>query len=255
MRSNEKRLVSQHYQVTGLTKAILDRFYDGSFVNGTARFYDLIRGAEIGSGLFLDLGCGTGQTEKDADRDLSRLPCRRVGLDVDADLAHNPVLDARALGAAESIPFADNSFLLVLADCVMEHITHPEAVTREVHRVLKPGGYFFFRTGNLYHYSMIASQLTPHVWHKRFVRKITRTEGDLHEPYPTVYRFNTRRRMASCLSAAGFSHITLRVIESEPSYLVFHWLPLLVGVAYERLVNSASMFSFARAVILGACRK
>jgi SAM-dependent methyltransferase len=51
-------------------------------------------------------------------------------------------------GTAESLPFPDASFELVLAQSVMEHVTDPDVVFREVARVLKPGGVFFFHTSN-----------------------------------------------------------------------------------------------------------
>ena len=39
--------------------------------------------------------------------------------------------------------------------------------------------------------------------------------------------------------------------EYEPRYLVFHALPFLVGVAYERAVNAHRIFEDLRASILG----
>ena len=47
--------------------------------------------------------------------------------------------------------FEDESFDLVLAISVMEHVDDPLAVCREVRRVLKPGGGFYFFTGSRLH--------------------------------------------------------------------------------------------------------
>jgi SAM-dependent methyltransferase len=47
--------------------------------------------------------------------------------------------------------FEDSSFDLVLAISVMEHVDDPLAVCREAHRVLKPGGGFYFFTGSKLH--------------------------------------------------------------------------------------------------------
>lgn len=44
------------------------------------------------------------------------------------------------LGYAERSPFVDASFDLVVAVSVIEHADDPDAVFREVHRVLRPGG-------------------------------------------------------------------------------------------------------------------
>ncbi|MFI5315416.1 MAG: class I SAM-dependent methyltransferase [Myxococcota bacterium] len=49
-------------------------------------------------------------------------------------------------GLAEAIPFDDASFDLVIATSVMEHVGDLEAALREIHRVLVPGGMFWFNS-------------------------------------------------------------------------------------------------------------
>mgnify|MGYP000229838353 CR=1 FL=1 len=58
---------------------------------------------------------------------------QRLGLDVDT-----------APADAEGLPFADESFDLVLGHAVLHHIPNLQAAFREFHRVLRPGGVFFF---------------------------------------------------------------------------------------------------------------
>ncbi|MEO6496438.1 MAG: class I SAM-dependent methyltransferase [Solirubrobacteraceae bacterium] len=57
----------------------------------------------------------------------------RLGLDVTTSPAD-----------AEGLPFADESFDLVLGHAVLHHIPNLQTAFREFHRVLKPGGVFFF---------------------------------------------------------------------------------------------------------------
>jgi SAM-dependent methyltransferase len=54
-------------------------------------------------------------------------------------------------GRAEALPYQDESFDLVLAISVMEHVEDPDQVFREVARVLRPGGGFYFYTGTALH--------------------------------------------------------------------------------------------------------
>jgi SAM-dependent methyltransferase len=45
------------------------------------------------------------------------------------------------MGDGENIPFADNTFDLIICSYVLEHVKNPEKVIREISRVLKPGGF------------------------------------------------------------------------------------------------------------------
>jgi SAM-dependent methyltransferase len=49
-------------------------------------------------------------------------------------------------GTAERLPFSDGTFDLVLATSVMEHTIDPLRAASEAHRVLRPGGGFYFWT-------------------------------------------------------------------------------------------------------------
>ena len=98
----------------------------------------------------LELGCGTGFfllnlmqggiAKKGSVTDLSpgmvKVALRNaenLGLDVDGRVAD-----------AETIPYEDNTFDLVVGHAVLHHIPDVEKSLREVIRVLKPGGRFIF---------------------------------------------------------------------------------------------------------------
>jgi SAM-dependent methyltransferase len=49
-------------------------------------------------------------------------------------------------GFAENLPYEDPEFECVIAESVMEHVSDPEEVFKEVFRILKPGGAFYFTT-------------------------------------------------------------------------------------------------------------
>ena len=50
----------------------------------------------------------------------------------------------------ESLPFADQSFDVVLCDNVVDHAESPSQIVRELARILKPGGLLYF-TVNIHH--------------------------------------------------------------------------------------------------------
>ncbi|MGC9003398.1 MAG: class I SAM-dependent methyltransferase [bacterium] len=85
----------------------------------------------------LDVGCGTGGN-------LSLFNGFVVGVDVSMkalSLARRRKKDALlCLGQAENLPFKDNSFDLVLALDLLEHLPDDMKGLSEMHRVLKKGG-------------------------------------------------------------------------------------------------------------------
>ncbi|HEX2092014.1 MAG TPA: class I SAM-dependent methyltransferase [Longimicrobiaceae bacterium] len=94
---------------------------------------------------------------------------------------HGVALDLRA-GVAESLPFPDSSFDLVVLDNVLEHVQDQERTLSEIRRVLRPDGILYLVTPKpfaLYslwsdpHYSMAGLVLLPRplqVWYFERVR-------------------------------------------------------------------------------------
>jgi 2-polyprenyl-3-methyl-5-hydroxy-6-metoxy-1,4-benzoquinol methylase len=94
----------------------------------------------------LDVGCGPGTITVDVARRVA--PGRVVGLDVSAA----PLDEARALAARDGVPVtfavgdvyaleaADDSYDVVHAHQVLQHLTDPVAALREMARVCRPGG-------------------------------------------------------------------------------------------------------------------
>ncbi len=70
-------------------------------------------------------------------------------IDVAKQLAeHEGITVDIRLAGAEDLPFEDCSVDCVIAMSVMEHVTNIESSLSEIHRVLKPGGYFWFSSAS-----------------------------------------------------------------------------------------------------------
>lgn len=107
-------------------------------------------GVEV-EGSVLDAGCGSGGIAVSFAEECDRA----VGLDIKnkfgdagARLAREKgVLNASFVqGDGTRLPFADESFDLVLSHSVIEHVHSAEGYLAECHRVLRPGGVLFLQT-------------------------------------------------------------------------------------------------------------
>jgi ubiquinone/menaquinone biosynthesis C-methylase UbiE len=143
----------------------------------------------------LEIGAGTG---------FFSLNLKQAGVldqvhvsDVSAGMVENAKLNAQKLGfevtgtisGAESLPYDDNTFDIVVGHAVLHHIPDVELALREVIRVLKPGGRFVIageptRIGDWYarRLGRITWRLTTRVTHlKPFRERWAKSKEELHE--------------------------------------------------------------------------
>lgn len=199
--------------------------------------------------IVLDLGAGAGIIPQMNFRGEAAQVC---GVDIDPRVVDNSMLDEGRVANAEGIPYENDRFDLVFSDNVLEHLNEPDAVFREVARVLKPGGVFLFKTPNKWHYMPTIARLTPHGFHQYVNRQRGRAEIDI---FPTRYYANTRADVARLAERSGLRLERVERIEGRPEYLRFTWPTYLLGALYERLVNSTEALAPFRILLVGALRK
>ena len=92
---------------------------------------------------FLDVGCGTGETDRFLGDHVQRL----AGVDVASTMlerarARNPWAEYRDFGEGDPIPFPDESFDVCFAVCVLHHVPPDRRVqlVGEMRRVCRRGG-------------------------------------------------------------------------------------------------------------------
>jgi SAM-dependent methyltransferase len=197
----------------------------------------------------LDFGAGAGLVREMDFRGIARSV---TGVDPDPRVLENPMLDTPIIHSASRLPFDDCSFDVVVACNVVEHLSAPTNSFLEIRRVLRPGGFFFFKTPNRLHYVALSSALTPHGFHRWYNKRRGRAESDT---FPTYYRANTRSSLRRIALAAGLLVDSLCVLEGRPEYLRFNPLLYLLGLIYERSVNSTPQLEDIRVVIVGAFRR
>lgn len=230
-------------------------FNKSNWVDGTSEYHELLsRYIASTEAVVLEIGSGP---ENPSSTHVASRSTYLDGLDVDERVLGNPALRKAFLYDGREFPkeIADESYDLVVADYVMEHVEHPRLMLSEIHRALRPGGYFIFRTPNIYHYVSLIARFTPHSFHLAWAHKARQRIEYAVDPYPTFFRFNSRRIIRSIAEGAGLRAVEMRMVEKQPSYLKFHALAYLCGVAYERTVNSTPVLSTLRANIFGVLQK
>jgi 2-polyprenyl-3-methyl-5-hydroxy-6-metoxy-1,4-benzoquinol methylase len=99
----------------------------------------------VGTGLrVLDVGCGDGVISEP----IAKLGNEVASVDLPTItmLAHKRGVSMVASGDAEHLAFAENSFDVVLASEVIEHLWNPHSFIDEAYRVLKPEGWLIVET-------------------------------------------------------------------------------------------------------------
>lgn len=212
-------------------------------------FRERILGTVTAETDLLDVGAGAGIVPQMNFKGHVRTAC---GVDPDPRVTSNPCLDDGRVGVGESVPYDDASFDVVVADNVLEHLDAPEAVFREVARVLRPGGRFLAKTPNRAHYMPLIARLTPHGFHRWVNRLRGREEEDT---FPTRYRANRPADVRRIAREAGLVVDSVELVEGRPEYLRLSAPTYLAGWAYERIVNRFRALARFRVLLVVTLRK
>jgi SAM-dependent methyltransferase len=193
----------QDYQRLNVSAKYHPEFAAGGYTqdDGTVEFYQRVVAVLPLGATVLDLGAGRGVEFAEGNDGLWRSwlirlgkKCaRRIGADVDPAVKTNPELDQSELvEPGKPLPFADQTFDLILCDWVVEHIEDPQSFVTEIRRVLKVGGWFCARTPNRWGFISIGSRILPKSLEAKVLRVLLprRHEADV---FPKFYRLNTLR--------------------------------------------------------------
>jgi SAM-dependent methyltransferase len=138
----------------------------------------------------LEAGCG-------ASTHLSfRRPARLVGIDTSRkQLDRNAALDERILGDVQTFPFASDTFDVVIAWQVLEHLPNPDQALERFRDTIKDGGLLVLSLPNVLSVKGLVTKFTPHAFHVWTYRRVFGMKDagtDDNAPFPTFLRFSIR---------------------------------------------------------------
>src|ERR1700681_339314 len=193
----------------------------------------VVRGYVRPESSVLDLGCGRGGVVELIWRDVKLA----AGLDPDASslIGHRAPRMPIVRGIGEQLPFAGDSFDLVVSVWVLEHLKEPQRVFDEVGRVLRPGGHFIFLTPNLRNPLLVLNRIgkaMPLVQSRLVSRFYGRRESDT---FRVQYRANTVGALRPLGDASGLQVAEVRVVP-DPTYLAVNAFMFTTSVLAERLM-------------------
>jgi SAM-dependent methyltransferase len=180
-------------------------------IDGTVRFYGFVKAILLKTGArdILDFGAGRGGALVDDRscyrrhmRDLRTFGARVTSADVDQAVLSHPASDAQVvIKPHEPLPFAAESFDVIVSDMTFEHIDNAPFVAAELVRVLRPGGFICARTPNRLGYVRLMSGIVPERLQRRVVA-LAQPRRKAEDVFPTVYRMNSpwqvRRLFPGC---------------------------------------------------------
>lgn len=197
----------------------------------------------------LDLGAGRGALP---ELNFLGLGATIWGADIDSVVETNPNLDGYFITTTtELCGVPDQSVDLLISCSVLEHVSAPEELLKEIHRVLKPAGSFLAKTPNKFHYMPLIATLTPTWFHKLYNQWRGREEADT---FPTLYRLNTRGAVRRFAKRSGLTSKRIWTVEGRPEYLRLTPVTYLIGMAYERTVNALRLHAFKGVLFLHLVR-
>jgi SAM-dependent methyltransferase len=171
----------------------------------------------LAGGRYLDCGCDDGSFTLDVAGALR--PRELLGIEIDdaaADRARARGIQVVGKDLNDPFPLPDGHVDLVTANQVIEHLADTDGFVREIHRVLKPGGYAVVSTNNLASWHNLAALVLG------------------YQPFPAdVSNITSIGKLIPLFAGDGGSWAHLRIFTSASLREIFEYH----GFAVERLTG------------------
>ena len=152
----------------------------------------LLPGDEI-----LEVGCGDGSFTKELSRFVPRVSAIDISpQQIELNTRKLPQVDFKTHDLSQPLPFAENRFTAIWCSEVLEHLFDPAFALREMHRVLKPGGF-------------VLVTVPYHGTFKNVCIALFKWDHHFDPEYPHI-RFFTKTTLARIAAKAGFADLVFQ---------------------------------------------
>jgi ubiquinone/menaquinone biosynthesis C-methylase UbiE len=223
--------------------------------NSQYLYYDALKKLLKSSTVWLDLGCGHqvfGDWMMAQQAEVVASVRQVVGFEFSLDsLRQHKSYRDKVLGGPGGLPFKSESFDVVTANMVVEHVDDPASMLTEVRRILKPNGTFIFHTTNARNIFAQMAAMTPEALKKRIVFTLDgRRESDV---FKTYYRLNDSGCIRTAAESAGYEVSSLEQISTSAITAMLGPVVVL-ELLYLRLLRRSSL-SHLRTNIIAVLKK
>lgn len=207
--------------------------------------------------LVLDAGCGPGTWVLDPHRPRVRavvgtdvcLPgaVTRMENETQSTIGQRRQRFPFVLGSLSQVPFAADTFDLIVCYNVLEHLPEPGSVFSGFQRILKPGGLLVFKTPSLHAPLIALSRMVSFRLHRILKKGMTGANED--EVFPTYYRCNTPETLQRYLSSVGLQRRQLAMMDQTYEFLAFSKLAYICGLLCSRVIQSGPLRSLGTGIV------
>ena len=199
-----------------------------------------------------DVGCGhmLFPSNPKLARELADRCRRLVGVDPDANIENNPYIHDSVRQFMDDYE-PEETFDLITARMVAEHVAHPDRFLRTLRAATHPGSLVIIYTVNGFSPVPLLTRITPMGLRHRLKKALWRT--DEKDTFPTTYKMNTRRRLRDIFDQDGFDEALFMYLDDCRT---FTRIPALQTVELTiRKLCRALGFAYPENCLLGLYRR